>query len=202
MFTGLIEHVGVVENFSEELFGARLWVRVPGVFDFTAGESVAVNGSCLTVADLEGDRIRFDLSRETLSRISDFGSRVHIERALKMGDRLGGHFVSGHVDGVGQVVGFEEQGECALWKILLPDSMLPYVVEKGSIAIHGISLTIAEVEGSHVTIALIPETLKRTIIKDLDVGSAVNVEADLLSKHVERILNYRSNQILEREITL
>jgi riboflavin synthase len=192
MFTGLIEEVGRVLANSE----GRLQVSARRIGKTTrGGESIAVNGCCLTVASRIRDRLVFDLLQETLDRTNlktvTRGGVVNLERALRAGDRLGGHFVQGHVDCVAKIRSFEKRGADYRFEVELPARFARYAIAKGSIAIDGISLTIAEVLPKSVIIWIIPHTRHHTTLDRANAGDLVNVEFDLLGKYVERILRTR-----------
>jgi riboflavin synthase len=187
MFTGIVEERGIVSSQA----GSRLEVGCHTVADCGVGESVAVNGVCLTVVERAEDRLCFDLARETLDR-TDLGALrpgdgVNLERPVTLLTRLGGHLVQGHVDGVGSVIAHEAERNGATLAIRIPRELERYVVEKGSIAIDGVSLTVAAVEAGQVRIALIPHTLAATTLGALGPGDRVNVEVDLIAKYVERL---------------
>jgi riboflavin synthase len=176
--------------------GARLTVETPRPLARLAlGESVAVNGACLTVTAIQGRRFRVDVSPETLRRTTlgrlAQGAPVNLERALRVGDRLGGHVVLGHVDGVGRVERIERDGDWLLYRFRAPRALVPYLVEKGSIAVDGVSLTVFACRGGHFTVALIPHTLAKTTLGTLRRGTGVNLEADVLLKHIARMLDAR-----------
>jgi riboflavin synthase len=189
MFTGLIEEVGRVIAHR----GPRLQISAPRIGkSIRLGESVAVNGCCLTAAARTRDRIGFDLLQETLDRTNlktlRRGARVNLERALRVGDRLGGHFVQGHIDCVARIRSFEERGADHRLEIEMPARFARYVLEKGSIAIDGISLTIAEVLPKSFVVWITPHTKEHTNLKRAKAGAAVNIEFDILAKYVERRL--------------
>jgi riboflavin synthase len=191
VFTGLVREVGIVRSLSE---GGRLTIEAPELArDAEIGDSIAIDGACLTVVAQEGDALSFDAVPETLARTClgelAAGSRVNLEPALRAGDALGGHYVQGHVDGVGSVrsVDDEEQGR-RVW-FDAPAELLRYVVEKGSIAVQGTSLTVAEVDGAGFAVALIPHTLSATTLGELRAGARVNLEADVLAKYVEKLVS-------------
>lgn len=196
MFTGLVADMGVVERVSPRQGGARLTLR-PGhlpVDELVLGESVACSGVCLTVAERGGGLVSFDAIPETLSR-STLGSwrpgtRVNLERALALHDRLGGHLVQGHVDAVGEVLRRVPEGQGARLTVSLPDAIAPLVAEKGSIAVDGVSLTVATAGRDRFEIALIPETLARTTLGAAAAGTRVNLEADVLARHVARLREF------------
>ena len=194
MFTGLIADVGTVERVATRQGGVRLTLR-PKRLDVGAldlGESVACSGCCLTVAERGGGVVSFDAVPETLSRTTVGswrpGTSVNLERALAIGDRLGGHMVAGHVDAVGEILGRIPEGQGARVTLSLPASIAPLVAEKGSIAIDGISLTVARAERDRFEVALIPETLARTTLGAAAAGTRVNLEADLVARHIARLL--------------
>ncbi len=190
MFTGLVASVGEVVGLERDADGALLEIAAPIVAELRPGDSIAVNGACLTARDTDGKRFRADVVAETLRRttLGDLasGSRVNLELALRMSDRLGGHVVLGHVDGVGEVRAQHESGEI---EVAIGEELARYVVEKGSIALDGVSLTVAAVEGATLTVALIPVTRESTTLGEAAVGRRLNVEVDILAKHVERLLS-------------
>ncbi len=192
MFTGLVEALGgvvLLENLGEQ---ARLAISIPFSGELALGDSVAVNGCCLTVAELAGDAVLFDVLAQTL-RVTSLGSLssgkiVNLERALRVGDRLGGHFVQGHVDAVGRIVSLEENGQDHVLEVSLPQEIHRLCVTKGSIAIDGISLTIAELKENSAVFWITPHTFSHTNLRDTKEGDAVNLEADMLAKHVAHLL--------------
>jgi riboflavin synthase len=194
MFTGLISDVGAVERVAPRQGGARLTLRPRAmrVDDLALGESVACSGCCLTVAERGGGLVSFDAVPETLSRTTVGawrpGTLVNLERALAIGDRLGGHIVAGHVDGVGEILSREPEGEGARLTVSLPAALAPLVAEKGSVAIEGISLTVARAHRDRFEVALIPETLARTTLGGAAAGVKVNLEADVVARHVARLV--------------
>jgi riboflavin synthase len=196
MFTGLVSDMGVVERLEPRAGGARVTIR-PGsmpVDDLALGESVACNGACLTVVERGGGRMSFDAVPETLARTTlgswRAGTRVNLERALRLSDRLGGHLVQGHVDAVGQVLGRVAEGQGARLTISLPPALAPLVAEKGSIAIDGVSLTVARADRDRFEVALIPETLSRTVLGAAAPGTPVNLEVDVVARHVARLREF------------
>ncbi len=192
MFTGLIESLGKVvslENLGEQ---ARLGISIPFAAELALGDSVAVNGCCLTVAGISADAVHFDVLAQTLrvtslGKLSE-GSTVNLERALRVGDRLGGHFVQGHVDAVGEIVSMEENGQDHVVEVSLPVEIHRLCVGKGSIAIDGISLTIADLKDASAVFWITPHTFSHTNLRDAKVGDTVNLEADMLAKHVARLM--------------
>jgi len=192
MFTGLIEHVGAVTAIQPRQGGVRLAVALGPVAEGTRlGDSIAVSGSCLTVVSLTGDVAEFDVSDETRRKTSvggwSVGRAVNLERALKLGDRLGGHLVSGHVDGLGRLVDRRPDGGSERFTIALPEDRSVRVVEKGSVAVDGISLTTWNCLGGRFSIAVIPHTLAHTTLRDLRSGQPVNLEQDPLGRWVESL---------------
>ena len=194
MFTGIIEELGTVESVQPRAAGARIKVRCAEVLkDTTEGASIAVNGVCLTAVDIRRDSFAADLAPETLRR-SNLGdlrasSRVNLERPLSPSGRLSGHIVQGHVDGTGEFLGMEALGDENWWlRIRVPAELDPFLVYKGSIAIDGISLTIAALENDVLSVTIIPHTYKHTTLGSYRPGARVNLECDVLAKHVEKLL--------------
>jgi riboflavin synthase len=194
MFTGLISDVAVVEGVSPRQGGVRLTLRPTrlAVDELALGESVACSGACLSVVERSGGLLSFEAVPETLARTTlgawRAGTRVNLERALALGDRLGGHLVQGHVDAVGEVLRRTVEGQGARLTILLPAELAPLVAEKGSIAVDGVSLTVAALAGDRFEVALIPDTLAHTTLGEAGPGTKVNLEADLLARHLARLL--------------
>ncbi len=189
MFTGIVRELGEVEAVSARGDGARLEVRAPETAAGTGvGDSVAVNGACLTAVAADDGVLAFDVVAETLRRTSlgrlTPGSRVNLEPALRAGEPLGGHLVQGHVDGVGRVRRVDAEG----LEIAAPENLLRYCVEKGSIAVEGVSLTIAGLGESSFSVALVPHTREATTLGAASEGDELNLEADIVAKHVERLL--------------
>ena len=192
MFTGVINELGTVEAVERADEGARLRIRAELASELEAGDSVAVNGACLTATSAGTGAFEADVMHQTLSLTTlgdlDSDSRVNLELPLRAADRLGGHVVQGHVDGTATVVEVSKDGFAKRLRLELPDELLPYVVERGSIAIEGVSLTVAELTGSALEVSLIPETLERTTLGSLVPGARVNVECDVLARYVRRQL--------------
>ena len=190
MFTGLVAEQGILVAVEPGEDGAQLEIDSPIVAGLSPGDSISVNGACLTARTIDGSRFRADVVAETLRRttLGDLtaGSRVNLELALRMSDRLGGHVVLGHVDGVGEVRARRESGEI---EVAIDEGLMRYVVEKGSIALDGVSLTVAGLDRDSVTIALIPETREATTLGEAAPGRRVNVEVDILAKHLERLVS-------------
>jgi riboflavin synthase len=203
MFSGIIADVGRIAEVSDRDGGLRLVITASALdlSDVQAGDSIAVNGVCLTVITHTADSFTVDVSRETLNcteGLGAIGAQVNLEKALRLADRLGGHLVSGHVDGVGEVIAFSDLGES--WKLdaSAPQVLAKYIAVKGSITINGVSLTVNQVNGREFSVNLIPHTLLATNIKDLHAGSRVNLEVDLIARYVERMLTADNDGKLKR----
>jgi riboflavin synthase len=194
VFTGLVQDLGTVTGVDADGGGVRLTVGTE--LELREGDSIAVNGVCLTAAELVDGGFRADVMHETLRRSSlaglEPGARVNLELPLRAADRLGGHFVQGHVDGLGTVRDVSEDGFARVVEIEAPPDLLRYVVEKGSIAVDGVSLTIAGLDGDRFRVSLIPETLSRTVLGAVKPGRRVNLEVDVLAKYVERLITRSS----------
>ncbi len=195
MFTGIIQAVGRVSHLVESAGGdARIDIAAAGLdlTDVALGDSIACNGVCLTVVERGADHFGVDVSLETFSCTVGFapGEAVNLEKALRVSDRLGGHLVSGHVDGVGEVVRFDPAGDSMRLDIRAPRDLERYIAAKGSIALMGVSLTVNRVHEGEFSINLIPHTLKETMLGQLRPGSRVNLEADMLARYAERLLAY------------
>jgi riboflavin synthase len=194
MFTGIIEDKGKVLRAEYRGQEKRLTIELPHYLtEMQLGDSININGVCLTIALKKDQVIELDLSRETLQKtlLGELkeGTQVNLERALRLTDRLGGHIVTGHIDGIGVIVEKKKERDFFQLGIRIPESVSRYVVQKGSIAIDGISLTVNEYQGGEIQITLIPYTIKKTTLMDKEVGDGVNVEADILGKYVEKLLN-------------
>jgi riboflavin synthase len=193
MFTGLVELRAVVQQLVPAPPGVRLVIRAPSIArDLQIGSSISVNGCCLTVVDVQAESFGFDAGAETLSRTNlgrlAAGSFVNLERSLRVGDRLGGHFVTGHIDGVGQLdERIDDQNWSTFW-FRVPEPLTRQMASKGSIAVDGVSLTLVDVEAARFSVALIPHTLQVTTLGPLQVGDPVNLETDVLAKYVEQQL--------------
>jgi len=192
MFTGLVEDLGTVETVDRGDDGARLRIATFLASEVTEGDSVAVNGCCLTATAVTPDSFETEAMNQTLEVTAlgaiDQGSRVNLELAMKAGDRLGGHIVQGHVDGVGTVASVEDDGFARRIRVDLPPELLRYVVDKGSITLNGVSLTVAELGETWAEVSLIPETLERTNLTEAAPGGRLNVECDIVAKYVERLV--------------
>jgi riboflavin synthase len=191
MFTGLVQDVGTIERVAGG-GTTDLWIRTAlGAGAFEDGESIAVDGVCLTVVESTGDRFRVQAAPETLRRSTlgelTAGSRVNLERALRPTDRLGGHLLQGHVDGVASILDRRPEGDSLVLSFALPEALRPFFVEKGSVAVDGISLTVMDLSADRFRVMVIPETQRRTTLAEKAVGARVNVEADLIGKYVARL---------------
>lgn len=193
MFTGLIEDIGTLRRLRRSPDGMQLVVAtaIP-MTDLVRGESIAVDGVCLTVTSFEGGAFAADVSPESLDRTGlgrrTVGSRVNLERALQLGGRLGGHLVSGHVDCLAEIASRQRRGNAEVFHFRMPPEFLRYVVEKGSIAIDGISLTVNTIDDSGFSVAVIPHTLAQTTLIDRTPGETVNIETDMIGKYIERLI--------------
>jgi riboflavin synthase len=192
MFTGLIADMGSVSALTRDRDGARLRIATRLADQLQEGDSIAVNGVCLTASSVRADGFDADAMGETLTRSSlgelQLGASVNLELPLRAADRLGGHVVQGHVDGTGSVAAIREDGFARVLEIELAASLERYLVEKGSVTLDGVSLTVSALRERGFAVSLIPETLRRTTLGELAVGSRVNVEVDVLAKHVERLI--------------
>jgi riboflavin synthase len=192
VFTGLVEEVGRVSRLEQ---GEMLSLSISAgraAEDTREGDSVSVNGVCLTVGKVDGRTLSFYAMPETLRRTAlgelVEGSAVNLERAMAAGSRFGGHIVQGHVDGVGEVLRVRPEGEAVIWEFAAPDSVLRYAVEKGSVCVDGISLTLVSINEGSFTVSILPQTRANTNLAELGVGDSVNLEADVIGKYVERLL--------------
>lgn len=193
MFTGLIEEVGVIKKILAREGALCFTLAAEEILqDLKIDDSIALNGVCLTVTKTTGTEFQVEAVEETLRKTTlgelRTGAKLNLERAMKFSDRMGGHFVQGHVDGVGEVTAIQPQKGGTLLSVKLPDSLLRYVISEGSIAIDGVSLTVARLRENEITISLIPHTLEKTTLGNLNVGDEVNIEVDLLGKYIERLL--------------
>lgn len=207
MFTGIIEKVGMIRSMKKGSISSRITVEVDDILkDTKIGDSISTNGVCLTVSDLCLRSFTADVMAETLrkSNLGDLnpGDMVNLERALEVGGRLGGHVVTGHIDGIGKVVNVTRE-DISVWITIIPeDNLIQYIVKKGSIAIDGISLTVASVEEKAFKVSVIPHTAKETTLLTKKIGDEVNLECDILGKYVERFLGLKTsnNNEVKREI--
>jgi riboflavin synthase len=192
MFTGLIEGIGKIESLERDEDGARVRIATRLAAEIVDGDSVAVNGVCLTATAVDSNGFETEAMSQTLAVTAlgglAYGDRVNLELAMKASDRLGGHIVQGHADGVGEVVSIEDDGFARRLRVGLAPELIRYVVEKGSIALGGVSLTVAALGEDWAEVSLIPETLERTTLGEAEAGDRLNVECDVVAKYVERLM--------------
>ena len=192
MFTGLIEDIGTVKSAELGGKGARLRIATSLAPQIAAGDSVSVNGACLTATSADENGFEIEAMNQTLTVTAlgrvEAGTRVNLELAMRASDRFGGHIVQGHIDGVGEVVAVEDDGFARRMRIELPADLARYSIERGSIALDGVSLTVAALGEGWVDVSLIPETLERTNLGEAEVGRKINVECDVVAKYVERMM--------------
>lgn len=199
MFTGIIEELGTVKRIQR---GGKSIILTIGakkvVEDIEIGDSISTNGVCLTVTEFNQEELKADVMPETMEKSNlgelKVGAEVNLERALRAGDRLGGHFVSGHIDEVGEIVGRKRDDNAVLFTIQPSPQLLKYIVPKGSIAVDGISLTVVELESNRFSVSIIPHTAEVTTLKNKSVGDTVNLEADMIGKYVNRMLKYKEEE--------
>ncbi len=199
MFTGIIEGKGKVLRIERRGEARRLTVEFPShLTEVQLGDSISINGVCLTIVEKGNQTSRLDLSEETIRRtvLGELkeGDTVNLERALRLNDRLGGHFVTGHIDGIGVITEKKKERDFVNLRVRVPENVSKYVVPKGSIAIDGISLTVNECRGKEILLTIIPYTLEKTTLMDKRAGDHVNLEADILGKYVEKLLNRRDGK--------
>lgn len=204
MFTGIIEEIGTVKKIVRGQ-QAYLEIQADKIFtDIHVGDSIAVNGVCLTVTNFSGKIFTADVMNETFNRSSlgilKVGSHVNLERAMSANGRFGGHIVSGHIDGTGKIISIKKDDNAVWYKIQTSENIMKYIVEKGSIAIDGISLTVAGVEKDNFSVSIIPHTASETILSEKKTGDTINLENDIIGKYVEKFLNY--NQPEKSGITM
>ena len=207
MFSGIIEAIGAIRSLRKDDKGARVSIDAPGVLDgVRLGDSIALNGVCITVVDYDEKKFEADLSVETLRRTNlgalVVGDRCNLERAMALGERLGGHLVSGHVDGVGKIRSRKNEGDSIWLTFDAPVEVMRYVVYKGSIAVDGISLTVAACDNETFSVSIIPHTSEQTTLTEKQDGSAVNLEADLIGKYVEKLLTPHAESKSREGITM
>lgn len=204
MFTGIVEEIGKIKRIQKGAKSAILTISANEILeDVNLGDSVAVNGVCLTVTDYDKNQFSVDVMHETLDRSSlgklYSGSRVNLERAMSINGRFGGHIVSGHIDGIGRISGIKTDDNAVWYTIETKSKILKYIIEKGSIAIDGISLTVANVNDKDFSVSIIPHTLSNTILGDKKIGDVVNLENDCIGKYVERMLAFNNNDESEEK---
>ena len=206
MFTGIIAALGKVVAVKAKGGDVRLEVATQKLElnDVKLGDSIAVNGVCLTVISMQSDSVYFDVSKETLERSSigtaKVGSEINLEKALAVSDRLGGHFVSGHVDGMGECIKRETSARSIIFQFKVPSNLKRYIAEKGSISIDGVSLTVNGVSKDIFEVNIIPHTLEETIIKDYQVGTRVNLEVDLIARYLERLVPGEKSNVTQDKL--
>ncbi len=192
MFTGIVQELGRIAAIERDGAGARITVQTGLVGELQAGDSIAINGVCLSAVSLQNGSFSADAMNETLARSSlgdlEVGSEVNLELPLRATDRLGGHVVQGHVDGTGTVAAVDSDGFARRVRVDAPPELLRYVIEKGSVAVDGVSLTVTGIDDSSFTVSLIPETLQRTNLGRIRPGARVNLEVDVLAKYVEKLI--------------
>jgi len=205
MFTGIIAALGKIESLQATGGDVRMTVATQGLdlSDVKLGDSVANNGVCLTVVEMSNAKLSFDVSRESLDRTSlgslTSGSEINLEKALAVGDRLGGHFVSGHVDGLGKVIARQESARSVQFRFEVPKGLERYIAEKGSICIDGTSLTVNNVADNWFEVNIIPHTMQETIMSNYQIGTKVNLEVDLIARYLERLLPSDKKTGISRE---
>lgn len=200
MFTGLIEELGRVEKIGRKDSSVHLTIKANMVLEgMKTGDSITLDGACLTVTGLTPNSFSVDVVSETMKRTAlsklKIGDEINLERALKGSDRLGGHLVSGHIDGIGRIKERRSQGDDLMLRIGAPPQIIKYIIPQGSVAVDGISLTAIEVTRDSFTVAIIPHTAKVTTLGRKGVGSSVNLEVDLLGKYVDKLINYKDSKI-------
>ncbi len=203
MFTGIIAAIGQVAALQQRGGDVRLQIAVGklDISDVQLGDSIANNGVCLTVIDMDKHQLAFDVSRETLDRSSlgmlKVGDKVNLEKALAVGDRLGGHFVSGHVDGLGRVIEMQTAARSTVFRVEVPEPLAAYIAEKGSVCIDGTSLTVNAVGAHWFEVNIIPHTMQETIIQYYQIGTKVNLEVDIIARYLARLLQRQQDGISE-----
>ncbi|WP_434797963.1 riboflavin synthase [Terrisporobacter vanillatitrophus] len=207
MFTGIVEEVGIIQNVKRNNKSSILTIQGKKIFeDIHIGDSISVNGVCLTVTTFNNEVFSADVMNETLSRSSlgnlKNGSLVNLERAMCANARFGGHIVSGHIDGTGKIIKIEKDDNAIWYTIAVEENLMKYIVEKGSIAIDGISLTVAKVNEKHFSVSIIPHTAQETILSHRLVGDIVNIENDVIGKYVEKLMSFEKNKKDESNITM
>lgn len=205
MFTGIIEEIGKVERIQKDSRNCKLSIKASKILtDIHLGDSIAVNGICLTVTHFNHQSVTVDVMNETWSRTAltllKHGSEVNLERALSVNGRLGGHVVTGHIDGTGKISSIKKDDNAVWYQINTQKEILDLIVEKGSITIDGISLTVAKVSKVNFSVSVIPHTLKQTILKSKQVGSTVNLENDILGKYVQKLMDNSPKSEISKEL--
>jgi riboflavin synthase len=196
MFTGIIQAIGHIDAITKQGDDLKLSIRAANLHDVILGDSIAVNGACLTVTQLSKTHFEVHVSKETLRVTAGLGDKnaVNLEKALRLSDRLGGHLVSGHVDGVGEVTQFTNLGECWLLAVRAPHTISKYIAKKGAICIDGVSLTVNQIRQDTFEMNIIPHTLAHTTLNNLSAGSRVNIEIDQIARYVERMTEWQQEK--------
>lgn len=207
MFTGIVEEIGKIQNVKKNIKSSVLTIQGNKIFeDIHIGDSISVNGVCLTVTSFNNNTFTADVMNETISRSSlgklNNGSYVNLERAMSANGRFGGHIVSGHIDGIGKVVNIKKDDNAIWYTVEVEDNLMKYIVEKGSIAIDGISLTVAKVSRNDFSVSIIPHTAQETILSHRLVGDIVNIETDVIGKYVEKLITFENRSNKEGNITM
>lgn len=207
MFTGIVEEIGIIQNVKRNNKSSILTIQGKKIFeDIHIGDSISVNGVCLTVTTFSNETFTADVMNETLSRSSlgnlKNGSYVNLERAMSVNGRFGGHIVSGHIDGIGKIIKIEKDDNAIWYTMTVEENLMKYIVEKGSIAIDGISLTIAKVNEKNFSVSIIPHTAQETILSHRLVGDIVNIENDVIGKYVEKLISFEKSKKDESNITM
>ncbi|SFJ72278.1 riboflavin synthase alpha chain [Terrisporobacter glycolicus] len=207
MFTGIIEEIGIIKNVKKNNKSSIITIQGKKIFeDISIGDSISVNGVCLTVTTFSNEIFTADVMNETLSRSSlsslQNGSYVNLERAMSASGRFGGHIVSGHIDGTGKIIKIKRDDNAIWYTVTVEDNLIKYIVEKGSIAIDGISLTVANVNENSFSVSIIPHTSQETILSHRLVGDIVNIENDIIGKYVEKLITFEKNKKDESNITM
>lgn len=207
MFTGIIEEIGIIKNVKKNNKSSIITIQGKKIFeDINIGDSISVNGVCLTVTTFSNEIFTADVMNETLSRSSldslQNGSYVNLERAMSASGRFGGHIVSGHIDGTGKIIKIKRDDNAIWYTVTVEDNLIKYIVEKGSIAIDGISLTVVNVNENSFSVSIIPHTSQETILSHRLVGDIVNIENDIIGKYVEKLITFEKNKKDESNITM
>ena len=205
MFTGLIEKTAEIKNYTETSNGAVISVDADFAPEVKIGDSISVNGACLTVIKINGNTLSFEISKETL-KVSNFnykkGQLVNLERAMSANSRFDGHIVSGHIDGVAKISKIIKDGFSYNFEFMADDEITKYIVKKGSVTVNGISLTLAKIEGNVFNVEIIPHTIENTNFKFAKVGDIVNIETDILARYIEKFLYLNKNDSAKSKITI
>lgn len=204
MFTGIIEEIGTVLSIKKGSNSSQIQLQGDKIFDdLKLGDSVATNGVCLTVTEINGNKFSVDIMNITLTRSSlnnlKIGQSVNLERAMIANGRFGGHIVSGHIDGTGKIISIDKDDIAIWYKIKADENLMRYIIEKGSIAIDGISLTVAKIGSDNFSVSIIPHTAKETILSVKNVGDIVNLENDMIGKYIEKFVTYSGNSKVDKK---